>query len=172
MATHSSILAWRIPGPEESGESMGKNQTQLSDSTTATTSCIYISCMCMYIPVCVSLSSLAHPPPPCWHSPLKSCAPAAASTRNIQSPSGLLSSLPSGLSQKSHLRKFDILPQCFECSSSSSYNYHDRPSTCLCSASLAKMSAPWRQQLPFVTEISSPRTVLDDRRHPNMCSIN
>ena len=35
MATHSSILAWRISGTEELGElqSMGvaKNQTQLSD---------------------------------------------------------------------------------------------------------------------------------------------
>ena len=38
MATHSSILAWEIPWPEEPGglQSMGsqKSQTQLSNQTT------------------------------------------------------------------------------------------------------------------------------------------
>ena len=103
--------------------------------------CIFYVYICVYLHMYRS-SLWPHPPPPCSYSPLKSFAPAAPSTRNIQSPSGLLSSLRSGLSQKPHLRKFDILPQCFECSSSSSFNYHDQPSTCLCSASLAKMSAP------------------------------
>ena len=48
MATHSSILAWRIPWTEEPGrlQSMGlqKSQTQLSDYTTTTAYRINIGC--------------------------------------------------------------------------------------------------------------------------------
>ena len=56
MATHSHILAWRIPSPEEPGrlESMGvtKNHTQLSDLHTHTelNTCIHTtSSLSIYI---------------------------------------------------------------------------------------------------------------------------
>ena len=52
MATHSSILAWRIPRIEESGglHSMGshKSQTQLSDSK-ATVNLTVVNYICILI---------------------------------------------------------------------------------------------------------------------------
>ena len=48
MATHSSILAWKIPWTEEPGglQSMGsqKSQTRLSDSTTTKTTAWQLLC--------------------------------------------------------------------------------------------------------------------------------
>ena len=42
MATHSSMLAWRIPWTKETGTGSQESQTRLSDYTTKTTTVLTI----------------------------------------------------------------------------------------------------------------------------------
>ena len=56
MATHSSVLAWRIPGTEEPGgpQSMGSQESDMAEHIFMYISCIYLyldilGYICLYV---------------------------------------------------------------------------------------------------------------------------